>query len=375
MNTLLVGLGQVAARVISEPRPKRTGEQSAGARVPGHPAAGYGARFGEALAFLQRPPVLAESRLRLSRAMEQRHAALGDAIEIVETDLGLATALLSAANRADVRSGDGAASVPGALAALGTRGTLRVAESLPVLRPAAPGDRMSIALARITAHSIAARAAAEYLAQAVGERDRDELRLAAALHDVGKVALVALRDGYMSERSDHSATPEARIADERRRLTIDHATIGAVTLRRLGAPKPLVRLVDRHHADDATGGAAIIRLADLLAHMASGDPVSLEAMTTLGRRLSLSEDDLHAIVYDLQRTPVARSLASAPSPLTRMQEKALRGLADGKRYKQIAADLGLAESTVRSHVHNLYRRLGVADRAHAVLLASERGWI
>ena len=68
-------------------------------------------------------------------------------------------------------------------------------------------------------------------------------------------------------------------------------------------------------------------------------------------------------------------MAVEPSPLTRMQEKALRGLADGKRYKQIAIDLGLAESTVRSHVYNVYRKLGVADRAHAVLLASERNWI
>jgi DNA-binding NarL/FixJ family response regulator len=58
-----------------------------------------------------------------------------------------------------------------------------------------------------------------------------------------------------------------------------------------------------------------------------------------------------------------------------MQEKALRGLAEGKLYKQIAADLGLAESTVRSHLHNLYRKLDVSDRAQAVLLASQRGWI
>ena len=120
---------------------------------------------------------------------------------------------------------------------------------------------------------------------------------------------------------------------------------------------------------------AIIRVADMLAHMASGDPVSAEALTRVARRLSLDEDALQAIVYDLQRTRLARTMAEAASPLTPMQAKALRGLAEGKRYKQIAIDLGLAESTVRSHLHNLYRRLDVADRAHAVLLASERGWI
>jgi putative nucleotidyltransferase with HDIG domain len=377
VNAALVDLAQVAARVLSEPRPQApiAPAPPRRSRHPPPPGAGYGARFGDALAFLQRPPILAESYGRLVHAVDQRHAAIADAIEIVETDVGLAAAVLSAANQLPGRKGDGVASVPAAIAALGPRGTLRLAAALPTLRPAAPGDRLSIALSRISAHAIATRAAADRLARSVGERGRDELRLAATLHDVGKVALVALRDGYLAEMSDHSATPEDRLTAERRRLTIDHAAIGAVALRRLGMPKSIVTLVDRHHADDATGRAAILRLADMLAHMSSGDPVSPEALTSVSKRLAIDEDALHAIAYDLQRARMARTTADGPSPLTPMQEKALRGLAEGKRYKQIAADLGLAESTVRSHVHNLYRRLDVADRAHAVLLASERGWI
>src|SRR4051812_32890038 len=161
MNAVLVGLVQVAARVLSEPRPHADVSRDRPPRpaLPAQPSSGYGTRFGEALAFLQRAPALAESRWRPSRAMEQRHAALGDAIEIVETDVGLATAVLGAVNRQATRSRDGVASVPAAINALGTRGTLRLAAALPTLRPAAPGDRMSIALARITAHAIATRAA------------------------------------------------------------------------------------------------------------------------------------------------------------------------------------------------------------------------
>ena len=44
-------------------------------------------------------------------------------------------------------------------------------------------------------------------------------------------------------------------------------------------------------------------------------------------------------------------------------------------YKQIAAELGLSVSTIRSHLHNVYRKIDVADRAQAVLKARERGWI
>jgi putative nucleotidyltransferase with HDIG domain len=290
----------------------------------------------------------------------------------VETDLGLATAVLSAANQ--VRS-DGVASVADAIGALGSRGTLRLAAGLPTLQPEAPVGRLSIALARISAHAIASRSAAEYVARSLCEPRREELRLAAVLHDVGKIVLVALRDSYLAELSNHSATPEDRLTAERRRLTIDHATIGALTLRRLGLPKSIVTLVDRHHADDAKAREAILRLADMLAHMSSGHPVNAEALASVGRRLSLDDDALHAIAYDLQRTRGAPIATAGPSPLTQMQAKALRGLAEGKRYKEIAVDLGLAESTVRSHVHNLYRKLGVGDRAHAVLLASERNWI
>jgi DNA-binding NarL/FixJ family response regulator len=50
-------------------------------------------------------------------------------------------------------------------------------------------------------------------------------------------------------------------------------------------------------------------------------------------------------------------------------------LAKGSVYKQIAATLGLSVSTVRTHLYNTYRKLGVADRAQAILLAKENGWI
>ena len=54
---------------------------------------------------------------------------------------------------------------------------------------------------------------------------------------------------------------------------------------------------------------------------------------------------------------------------------ALRGLAEGKVYKQIAAELSLSVSTIRTHLHNVYRKIGAVDRAQAVLIARDRGWL
>jgi DNA-binding NarL/FixJ family response regulator len=53
----------------------------------------------------------------------------------------------------------------------------------------------------------------------------------------------------------------------------------------------------------------------------------------------------------------------------------LRRLGQGKVYKQIAHELELSTSTVRTHLHNIYGKLGAVDRAQAVLIATERGWI
>ena len=44
-------------------------------------------------------------------------------------------------------------------------------------------------------------------------------------------------------------------------------------------------------------------------------------------------------------------------------------------FGQIATELGLSTSTVRTHLHNVYGKLGAMDRAQAVLIASDRGWI
>ncbi|TMK74969.1 MAG: helix-turn-helix transcriptional regulator, partial [Actinobacteria bacterium] len=64
-----------------------------------------------------------------------------------------------------------------------------------------------------------------------------------------------------------------------------------------------------------------------------------------------------------------------PCPLSVREVDALRGLSEGKVYKQIARELSLSVSTIRTHLHNVYRKIGAVDRAQAVLMARDRGWI
>jgi DNA-binding NarL/FixJ family response regulator len=82
------------------------------------------------------------------------------------------------------------------------------------------------------------------------------------------------------------------------------------------------------------------------------------------------------VLYDLPLPAVAaRPRQVDPCPMSRREVEVLRRLARGMVYKQIAGELGLSTSTVRTHLHNVYRKLGAMDRAQAVLIATERGWI
>ena len=68
--------------------------------------------------------------------------------------------------------------------------------------------------------------------------------------------------------------PEERLRRERRELGVDHALVGAVLIRRWGLPGSIATAVERHHAPDAEGIAAVVQLADLIVHHAAGDRVS-----------------------------------------------------------------------------------------------------
>jgi DNA-binding NarL/FixJ family response regulator len=53
----------------------------------------------------------------------------------------------------------------------------------------------------------------------------------------------------------------------------------------------------------------------------------------------------------------------------------LRLVAKGMPNGDIADDLSITESTVKSHVHNIFQKLGVSGRTEAVTEAIKRGLI
>jgi DNA-binding NarL/FixJ family response regulator len=73
--------------------------------------------------------------------------------------------------------------------------------------------------------------------------------------------------------------------------------------------------------------------------------------------------------------PLAKGSDAPLSQLTERQQHVLAGVAAGQSNKQVARALGLSERTVKFHLECAYLRLGVANRAEAVVRALRQGLI
>ena len=71
-----------------------------------------------------------------------------------------------------------------------------------------------------------------------------------------------------------------------------------------------------------------------------------------------------------QDLPVGAS-ARPLEPLSERELEVLALLASGRTNAEIARDLFVALGTVKSHVNNIYRKLGASNRAEAVSKARE----
>ena len=139
--------------------------------------------------------------------------------------------------------------------------------------------------------------------------------------------------------------------------------------------RTVATVIERHHNPDAEGEAALVALADMLAHYGQGDQVSPAEMLQTARTVGLGPKELRRVLYELPSSSSQRPRHVDPCPLSSRELGVLQRLAEGKVYKQIAHELTLSTSTVRTHLHNIYGKLGAVDRAQAVLIATERGWL
>jgi putative nucleotidyltransferase with HDIG domain len=336
---------------------------------------GHGRRLTAAFEALEAFPALAESRNRVLRVVREDRASVGEVVAAVESDVALVITVLRIANRTAQRKKGKIATIPDAVEILTPEGVETLAARTATFDFFERTPGWDLMPERFRLHAVATQAAADRLARELDFEDRDQLLCSALLHDVGKLVLTHAYPGYPAQIHGAARTPEQRIHRERLELGVDHALVGGVLARRWGLPNKLATTIERHHSDEAEGEAAVVRLADMLAHYGHGQPVNPQLLLKAAYAVDLSEAQLRAVMYELPQGTGQVKRNVDPCPLSTREVEVLKRLAEGKVYKQIAHELELSTSTVRTHLHNTYAKLGAVDRAQAVLIATERGWI
>jgi DNA-binding NarL/FixJ family response regulator len=130
-----------------------------------------------------------------------------------------------------------------------------------------------------------------------------------------------------------------------------------------------------HRSRPESEAAALVRLADMVAHHSQGNAVDREAMFRLAADWELPVQALRDIVFDQPPSIVGQRRRAERSPLSTRETEILTLVAEGRRDAEIASQLTLSVSTVRTHLHNIHSKLEVASRAQAVIRANEMAWI
>ena len=113
-------------------------------------------------------------------------------------------------------------------------------------------------------------------------------------------------------------------------------------------------------------------LAAAIRRVMRGENVVAEEMT--GKLVAAFRDAASAQPQPAPLPDPAQA-ASRLDVLSQRKLDILRGIARGQGNKEIARNLGIAETTVKIHVQHILRKLDVSSRVHAAVIASEHGLV
>ena len=171
------------------------------------------------------------------------------------------------------------------------------------------------------------------------------------------------------------------------------ATSADETLTLIGLHEPDLLIVDlgdngdvgaQTFFDEARRRAPFLRIVAL---SASSEPAQITRVLAAGAsayvtKRAQAEDFATAVRQSFEQSvfmrgnahgSAGRSEAEKEARLTRRESEILRLVADGKPNQGIARDLWITEQTVKYHVSNIYRKLGVANRTEASRWAQLHG--
>jgi len=110
-----------------------------------------------------------------------------------------------------------------------------------------------------------------------------------------------------------------------------------------------------------------LKVDGLILKGASADVMVRAAEAVVGGAQWIDKEAMEQVIGILAAPPKPEPVA-----LTPRETDVVRHVAQGRRNKEIARDLGISEGTVKMHLHNLYEKLSVSSRTELAILAQER---
>ena len=98
-----------------------------------------------------------------------------------------------------------------------------------------------------------------------------------------------------------------------------------------------------------------------------------DTIRAAARGETLLQPDIMARLLARTNAPSPQAKPADPANLTEREQEVLTAVARGGRSKEIAAQLGISERTVKAHLASIYNKLGVDSRAAAIAVAAQRG--
>ena len=167
-------------------------------------------------------------------------------------------------------------------------------------------------------------------------------------------------------RSVLAAHPDCRLALLDLGLPDSHGLDGIARLRELAPALPIVVLSADDRPETVLG--AIDRGA------AGFIPKSADSAAFAGALREVLDGRVHLPRQALLGADTAQADDGEALGLSPRQVDVLRLLVEGRSNKMIMRELDLSESTVKTHLQAIFRRLGVSSRTQAVVAAARLGF-
>ncbi len=205
--------------------------------------------------------------------------------------------------------------------------------------------------------------------------DDDELMrkgLAAVLSSDDRITVVEeAPDGRLAVQRARHARPDVVLMDVRM-PELDGIAATRELLAELAETRVLI--LTTFETDDYIVGALRAGASGFLLKRSSPEELVAAILTIAAGEALLSPSVTRRVIDRVAREPAGGARADIPlDELTPREREVFELIARGLSNREIAAQLTVEETTVKSHVKRVLMKLGARDRVHAVILAYESG--